>query len=72
MGTVGSDLAPGSPELVELKARHTLSDVITWGRAVPGRTASPLVITNVIIQDEFTHDAIVPLRDDLVVVFGST
>jgi hypothetical protein len=56
----------------ELARFQTLSEVIAWGRAVLGRTSSAAVITDVVIQDEFSHDAIVPIRADLVVAIGAT
>ena len=56
----------------EVARFETLSEVIAWGRAVPGRTSAPEVITDVVVQDEFTHDAIVPVRADLIVVVGAT
>jgi hypothetical protein len=56
----------------ELTRLETLSDVIAWGRAAAGRTLSPSVITDVVVQDEFTHDAIVPVRADLVAAVGAT
>jgi hypothetical protein len=32
----------------------------------------PEVVAEVIVQDEFTHDAIVPWREPLVLVYGTT
>jgi len=34
--------------------------------------AAKTVIADVVLQDEFTHDAIVPLAGELTLVFGST
>lgn len=56
---------------VELAALESLADVIRWGRGQPAGSVSPPVITDVVVQDEFTHDAIVPWRGR-VLVFGST
>jgi hypothetical protein len=50
---------------------QSLSDVISWGRDQPPGVVSPAVIADVVIQDEFTHDAIVPWRNGAL-VFGST
>ena len=61
------------PELDrEVSALRTLADVLAWGRANPGRVTARTVIANVVLQDEFTHDAIVPLAGELTLVFGST
>ena len=56
----------------ELRGHRTLLNVISWGRAQPPGTVTPQVITDVVVQDEFTHDAIVPWRDGLVIVYGVT
>jgi len=54
-----------------LAGLESLSDVIRWGREQPAGVVSPAVIADVVIQDEYTHDAIVPWRDGAL-VFGST
>jgi len=55
----------------ELDPLRTLSDVIVWGRRQPALSVSPEVISDVVAQDEFTHDAIVPWKGRAL-VFGST
>ncbi|HEX4439645.1 MAG TPA: hypothetical protein VH854_06215 [Thermoanaerobaculia bacterium] len=55
----------------ELESLESLSDVIRWGRSQPAGSVVPAVIRDVVIQDEFTHDAIVPWRDRAL-VFGAT
>ena len=56
-------------QLTAATARHgTLADVIQWGVL---RTPAALV-TDVIVQDEFTHDVIVPLSQDRVLVYDTT
>jgi hypothetical protein len=55
----------------ELGGLESLADVLRWGRAQPAGSVKPAVITDVVVQDEFTHDAIVPWRDHAL-VFGST
>jgi hypothetical protein len=61
------------PELEEeVSALRTLADVLAWGRAHPDKVAARTVIADVVLQDEFTHDAIVPLAGNLTLVFGST
>ena len=56
----------------ELEGHRTLLNVIEWGSAQPPDTVTPQVIADVVVQDEFTHDAIVPWRDGLVIVYGVT
>jgi hypothetical protein len=56
----------------EFSSLETLSAVIAWGRAHPDRVASRTVIADVVLQDEFSHDALVPLSTGLTIVFGST
>ena len=56
---------------VQLAPLESLSDVIRWGRSQAPGSVEPPVITNVVVQDEFTHDAIVPWRGRAL-VFGST
>jgi hypothetical protein len=65
-------LDPAVALLQEVSALETLADVFAWGRARPGGTSTPAVIADVVVQDEFTHDAIVPVTESLVIVFGST
>jgi hypothetical protein len=55
----------------ELGGLESLADVLRWGRAQPAGSVKPAVITDIVVQDEFTHDAIVPWRDQAL-VFGST
>jgi hypothetical protein len=64
-----------SADLAALEAQvgglESLADVLRWGRQQPSGL-QPAVITDVVVQDEFTHDAIVPWRDGRTLVFGST
>ena len=56
----------------ELSGQQNLNDVMKWARAHPAGVFGPTVIAGVIVQDEFTHDVIVPWRDNLVLVYGTT
>ncbi|MDQ3818271.1 MAG: hypothetical protein M3362_11425 [Acidobacteriota bacterium] len=56
----------------ELKDVRGLQDVVSWGLKKESGAALPAVIAEVIVQDEFTHDCIVPLRSGLVLVYGTT
>ena len=55
----------------QIERLESLADVLRWGRNQPAGVVTPAVITDVVIHDEFTHDAIVPWRDRAL-VFGST
>lgn len=52
----------------ELRALRGLDDVVRWGK---GRV--PIArITSVTVQDEFTHDVVMPLSENLILVFDTT
>jgi hypothetical protein len=66
-----------SPEAVagiagELSAQGNLKDVMAWAFSYPHGTFIPSAVAEGIIQDEFTHDVIVPWRDGLVLVYDTT
>ena len=56
----------------ELSAQENLKDVMSWAFSYPLGTFIPSVVAEVIVQDEFTHDVIVPWRDGLVLVYDTT
>lgn len=56
----------------ELSSQQNLGDVMGWALAHPAGTFIPSVVANVVVQDEFTHDVIVPWRDNLVLVYDTT
>lgn len=61
----GDVLAEGSTN------QENLTDLMRW--ALSRREYFiPTVIANVIVQDEFTHDVIVPWREGLVLVYDTT
>jgi hypothetical protein len=56
-------------ELDSIVATHdTLEAVVKWGFA----QESPVLVSEVVKQDEFCHDAIVPWRGALWLVYGTT
>lgn len=66
-----------SPEQIaqlesDLSGQQNLNDVMKWALASPKGVFIPSVVANVIVQDEFTHDVIVPWRDGLVLVYDTT
>jgi hypothetical protein len=56
----------------ELSAQQNLGDVMSWALSSRPGTFIPSVVAEVIVQDEFTHDVIVPWRDGLVLVYDTT
>jgi hypothetical protein len=56
----------------ELSGQENLGDVMSWAFASPHGTFIPSVVAEVIVQDEFTHDVVVPWRDGLVLVYDTT
>ena len=62
-------------KIAELEAKipeqENLQDVMRWALSDPSGFL-PQVVADVIIQDEFTHDVIVPCRDEVVLVYDTT
>ena len=62
-------------ELAELEsetARHqTLGRVLTWASAKPKDDFLPQIVAEVVTQDEFTHDVVIPYKN-LFLVYDTT
>jgi len=56
---------------LEIPEQENLKDVMNWALSNPGEF-TPQVVADVVIQDEFTHDVIVPWREGLVLVYDTT
>ena len=56
----------------ELSGQENLNAVMNWALSQPKGTFLSTVVADVIVQDEFTHDVIVPFRDNLVLVYDTT
>ena len=56
----------------ELAGQGGLQDVISWGLGEASGATNSNVVAEVVVQDEYTHDAIVPWRDSLVLVYDTT
>ena len=69
-----ADFSPERLAAIEsgLPEQRTLLDVFNWGLRKESGAKLPGIIAEVIVQDEFTHDAIVPWRDGLVIVYDTT
>ena len=61
--------ADEAAELARIVAEHHgLDDVFAWGR----RQSPPVHPADVVKQDEFTHDVLVPLASQRWLVYGTT
>lgn len=62
-------------DFAELKndlAKHkTFGQVLTWANAKPKGEFLPQIVAEVITQDEFTHDIVVPYKN-LFLVYDTT
>ena len=52
----------------ELRAQRTLGDVLSWGRA----QSPPRSVTEIVTQDEYTHDVVVEIDAPYYLVFDTT
>ena len=55
----------------EIPEQENLKDVMKWALSNPGEFV-PQVVGDVIVQDEVTHDVVVPWREGLVLVYDTT
>ena len=62
------DFAELEKDLVEHK---TLRTVLIWANSKPKQDFLPQIVAEVITQDEFTHDVIVPYKN-LFLVYDTT
>ncbi|MBI5512155.1 MAG: hypothetical protein HY909_00215 [Deltaproteobacteria bacterium] len=51
-----------------LDAHHTLEDVLRWGLA----QEPPRLVEDVVVQDEYTHDVVVPWEAGRYLVYDCT
>ena len=56
----------------ELAEQYGLKDLIAWALSDSGKRFIPGVVKDVVVQDEFTHDVIVPWGPELVLVYDTT
>ncbi len=55
----------------ELAKHKTLGQVLTWASAKPKDAFLPQIVAEVITQDEFTHDVVIPYKN-LFLVYDTT
>lgn len=51
-----------------LRTQHTLGDVLAWGR----RQSPPRTVTEIITEDEYTHDVVIGFDERHYLVFDTT
>ena len=51
----------------EIGKPQNLAQMLMWANSRPKSEFCPTIIAEVIVQDEFTHDCIVPFRDHFLV-----
>ena len=55
----------------ELAKHKTLGRVLTWAGSQPKADFLPQIVAEVITQDEFTHDVVIPYKN-LCLVYDTT
>ncbi|HEY7160323.1 MAG TPA: hypothetical protein VH815_03650 [Acidobacteriota bacterium] len=55
----------------ELKQHQSLQDLLRWAQSQPEGALIPGAISELVVQDEFTHDLVVPWRNWFI-VYGTT
>ena len=64
----GLEAAEHAAILAIVRAHRGLDDIFAWGRA----QSPPVHPADVVKQDEFTHDVLVPLPSGRWLVYGTT
>lgn len=49
-------------------SQRTMEDVVRWGLAM----RPPKLVTQVVVQDEYTHDVVIPFSDEVYLVYDTT
>jgi hypothetical protein len=55
-----------------VEGHKTLKDVLDWGMGQPPGALLPRIVSDVVVQDEYSHDVVVPWREGLVLVYATT
>ncbi len=56
---------------LQLEKHKTLGQVLTWASAQPKDDFLPQIVAEVVTQDEFTHDVVIPYKNSYL-VFDTT
>ena len=57
---------------VDVGCLSSLAQVLDWGARQPAGDVLKQIVADVIVQDEYSHDVIVPWKGELVLVYGTT
>jgi hypothetical protein len=57
---------------VEIAHQQNLHDLMRWALADRSGLFQPGVVADVVVQDEYTHDVVVPWREGLALVYDTT
>jgi len=55
----------------DLANHKTLGQVLTWATAQPKGNFLPQIVAEIVTQDEFTHDVVIPYKN-LFLVYDTT
>lgn len=55
-----------------LSTVETLSDILSWARNLPDGDVSREIVSDIVIQDEYTHDIVVPWKSRYALVLDAT
>jgi hypothetical protein len=55
----------------ELQYHRSLLDILKWARKQPSGELLPEILSELVVQDEFTHDLVIPWRS-LFIVYETT
>jgi hypothetical protein len=58
--------------LEDVPAHENLQQLMKWALADRTGTFVPGVVSQVVVQDEFSHDVVVPWREGLTLVYDTT
>jgi hypothetical protein len=61
--------SPPHADLLAMASRHkTLEEVVRWSLALTPRR----IISSVVVQDEYTHDVVLPYSEGVYLVYDTT
>lgn len=66
VGAIVADVLARAQE--QLARRHTLADVLAWARAY----SPPRTVAEIVTQDEYTHDVVIPFDGSHFLAFDAT
>ena len=60
-----------APILAEVGSQKGLNEVLAWAAGKPKNEIHPHIVAEVVTQDEYTHDIIVPYKN-IILVYDTT